>query len=296
MSIQYENKAKKIWITNGNHLGCNAHLHKEIEIVYMVSGESIAYSDTEKYVIHEGELFFSFPNKIHYYKSVSQEDYIILIFSPDFFPDFSNILKKQAPISPILTKEVLPESIGGIMKYILESSRSERTFREEMVKGYINVLLAEVIPLFEYEDVQDTNTDMLSAMLGYCMQHYTDNFTLDEIATSLHASKYYISRLFSQKIKMSFNDYINMLRINDAKERLEKTDDSITQIGIAVGYNTIRSFNRAFLAQTGVQPREYRAMFNKPKDSSEKDMTERIELKDDKPKYENIYSPDECSF
>ena len=95
------------------------------------------------------------------------------------------------------------------------------------------------------------------------MQNYTDAISLDKMAAELHASKYYISRLFGEKIKISFNDYINMLRINDAKERLQKTDDSITEIGIAVGYNTIRSFNRAFLAQTGMQPREYRHAYRK---------------------------------
>ena len=39
--------------------------------------------------------------------------------------------------------------------------------------------------------------------------------------------------------------------------------DSVTEIGTKVGYNTIRSFNRAFLTQTGMQPREFRNKFGK---------------------------------
>ena len=100
-------------------------------------------------------------------------------------------------------------------------------------------------------------------MLSYCFENYKENISLDEMAKQLHVSKYYISRLFSDKIKISLNNYINMLRVNDAKERLVKTADSVTEIGIQVGYNTIRSFNRAFLAQTGIQPREYRNRYGK---------------------------------
>ena len=131
-------------------------------------------------------------------------------------------------------------------------------FKNEKIKGFFYILLSEIIPCFQFMEKKDDNLDMVSSVLSYCAENYKYNISLDEMAKKLHVSKYYISRLFSDKIKISLSNYINMLRVNDAKERLIKTADSVTEIGSKVGYNTIRSFNRAFLAHTGVQPREFR--------------------------------------
>ena len=263
MSIQYENKTKPIHMMRREYLGCGAHLHKEIEVVYLLKGKTKAYADSVEYLLKEGDLFFAFPNKVHYYETFSQEESFLLIFSPEIFLEFKNILIKNVPVCPVLKKEQLPSSVKTVLSKAYKKLKSDEEYHDEICKGYLTVFLGEVLPHFCYEPVQSSNTDMLSAMLAYCMQNYTDTITLDKMAAELHASKYYISRLFGEKIKIGFNEYINMLRINDAKERLLKTDDSITDIGIAVGYNNIRSFNRAFLSQTGMQPREYRNVYSR---------------------------------
>ncbi|MBO7311046.1 MAG: helix-turn-helix transcriptional regulator, partial [Clostridia bacterium] len=74
----------------------------------------------------------------------------------------------------------------------------------------------------------------------------------------LHISKYYVSHIMSNKLKMGFNDYINSIRVSNACKYLRKTDKSITEISGIVGFNTMRTFNRAFLKQTGMTPSEYR--------------------------------------
>ena len=62
----------------------------------------------------------------------------------------------------------------------------------------------------------------------------------------------------SNKLKMGFNDYVNSLRISNACKQLIKSDASITEISENVGFNTLRTFNRAFMKQTGMTPSEYR--------------------------------------
>ena len=62
----------------------------------------------------------------------------------------------------------------------------------------------------------------------------------------------------SSKLKMGFNDYINSLRISNACKQLLKTDASVTEISESVGFNTLRTFNRAFMKQMGMTPSEYR--------------------------------------
>ncbi len=259
--IFYENKSSVCTIDKRTALGFAPHLHKEIEVVYMIEGQTKAYLDSKEYILDAGDLFISFPNKVHYYNTYTTEKSFLLIFSPSGFPDFLNCLLKNDPVCPVIKKEKMPQGISKLLEAAYESFTGSSQYKIEKCKGYFNIFLAEILPCLELNAVHSSNADMLSSILTYCIENYRDSITLDAMANELHASKYYISRLFSEKIKIGFNDYINMLRINDAKELLTKTNDSITQIGINVGYNTIRSFNRAFLSQTGMQPREFRNLY-----------------------------------
>lgn len=280
MGIWYENRTEFCAIRKSNHLGFTAHIHKEVEIVYMLKGKSRAYLDTKEYLLEEGDLFFSFPNKVHYYDTFTDEESYLLMFSPNVISDFTSFLLKNNPVNPVIKNDLMPKKIKDILDEAYKANQSNEKFKYEKVKGYVNIFLAEIIPLLNFKESTNNHTEMLSSILSYCVENYKDNINLDEMAKDLHASKYYISRLFSEKIKIGFNDYVNMLRINDAKEHLVKTNDSVTEIGINVGYNTIRSFNRAFLSQTGMQPREYRNIYRNNKDKEIKEVTVPIEKKE----------------
>ncbi|MBR6765080.1 MAG: helix-turn-helix transcriptional regulator [Clostridia bacterium] len=61
----------------------------------------------------------------------------------------------------------------------------------------------------------------------------------------------------------TLKSYVNGLRLNEAKRLLKTTDKNVTDIAIEAGFNTIRSFNRAFFAEMGETPTEYRKNKNK---------------------------------
>lgn len=263
MNIKYERPRDSYRIVKSNMLQYEAHLHRDIEMIYVVSGQTKAYLDSVEYVLNQGDIFVAFPNKVHYYQSFAEEHSYIFIFALDYLEDFKSLFLKYHPINPVVRRDDLPNEFSEYIKNIIECYEGNKPFKEEKIKGYFNILFADIIPSFNFVEKKEDNVDMISSILSYCSENYKENINLDEMAKELHVSKYYISRLFSDKIKISLNNYINMLRVNDAKERLIKTSDSVTEIGIKVGYNTIRSFNRAFLNQTGMQPREFRNKYGK---------------------------------
>jgi YesN/AraC family two-component response regulator len=81
---------------------------------------------------------------------------------------------------------------------------------------------------------------------------------LQTIADELHISRYYISHLFGQRLHIGFSDYINSLRVRSAAEMLKSGNKTITEIAYAVGYNSVRTFDRCFLKVRGMTPKEYR--------------------------------------
>ena len=82
--------------------------------------------------------------------------------------------------------------------------------------------------------------------------------SLAQLEEDLHISKHYISHLFGDKLNIGFNDYINSLRITYAARLLRETNDPIIDVSENSGFNSLRTFNRAFKKHIGVSPRDYR--------------------------------------
>ena len=72
MDVIYENKTNLIEFNCSSSLGETMHLHKEIEIVYAISGQSMAYADKNGYLLNPGDTFIAFPNQIHYYETIER--------------------------------------------------------------------------------------------------------------------------------------------------------------------------------------------------------------------------------
>ena len=57
---------------------------------------------------------------------------------------------------------------------------------------------------------------------------------------------------------MSFYEYVHKKRVYAAKEYLKMCDNSVEEIGRAVGYSNNNEFYRAFKLYVGMTPSEYR--------------------------------------
>lgn len=66
------------------------------------------------------------------------------------------------------------------------------------------------------------------------------------------------SRAFFRKTGMTFKDYVNRLRINQACTMLANSDRPITDVCFEVGFNNVSNFNRRFLKLMQMTPRHYR--------------------------------------
>lgn len=78
------------------------------------------------------------------------------------------------------------------------------------------------------------------------------------MAEKYNTSAQYISRLIKKEVGMTYQSYLNHLRITKAQELLVSTDLSITEIYEQVGYNSRNTFVKTFKSMTGVTPSDYR--------------------------------------
>ena len=91
--------------------------------------------------------------------------------------------------------------------------------------------------------------------------NYAETISLNAIIGISHLGKRTLIRRFKTATGDTPLDYLQKIRIENAKRMLESTADTFSEITWRVGYEDSSSFQKLFKSQTGMSPREYRAKF-----------------------------------
>lgn len=255
MQYQFENRKIPLYVNKIRRLSPFPHIHPHLELIYLTKGSCVTYIDGKSSLLEPGNFFFSFPNQIHFYHDQCPVEGYILIITPDFFTDLKEFFRNQTPLSPIIQLGTSPYEIEHRLEIIFQKSRSELSLDKIIANGHLLTLLAELLSNTTLIDAP-TDYDNVKKLLIYCSENYTEPLNLDIVSQQLHLSKYYISHMFSNKLHISFTDFINSLRIEHACTQLKK-GVNITEIAFSSGFSSVRTFNRAFLQQMNMTPREY---------------------------------------
>ncbi len=98
-----------------------------------------------------------------------------------------------------------------------------------------------------------------------CIQHistrYAEHLTLEEMAGIVSFSPDYLSRIFRQETGISFNQYLNHVRIAKAKELIRHSSLRFTDISQMTGFDDQSYFTKVFCRVEGISPREYARQF-----------------------------------
>lgn len=258
----YEKRDKDIYCENsGNRLHCAPHLHRELELVLYRAGKTLAYADSQRFDLHPGDLFLTFPNQIHSYETARKEDYSIAIIKPELIPELADELELSVPESAVLPGGADDPRINMLFDSIVEIYRQPKEdtpYRKEKLHAYLLALFAEILSHMRLVGFQQNDSSAMRSIINYCTRNYTSDLSLSVLSDKLGLNRYYISHLFSEKLGIRFNDYVNSLRISEACRILRNSDDSVTDICFHVGFGTLRTFNRAFIKHTGKTPSDYR--------------------------------------
>ena len=240
-------------------LACQSHLHYHIELAFLMEGETRAVVDSQEYIIRAGDVFVAFPNQIHRFESLKKENYVLLLVSPELIPELLGQFTEALPVCNVISGAAKDLELRKMIHQISDIYHGKEPFRETMLRGALLMFFCKLLQRMELKDTKTGDHHVLDSILNYCMLHFDKTLSLELLEKELHVSKYYISHIMNQKLKIGFNDYVNSLRVSAACKLLVKSDHSVTEISETVGFNTLRTFNRAFQKQIGMTPSEYRA-------------------------------------
>lgn len=123
---------------------------------------------------------------------------------------------------------------------------------------YLSILM---VYLAADSEVKPVTKALYVRMKEYLRMNYHHNVSLNELAAEFHYSTDYLSRLFKKNAKMSVSKYLHTLRLNEAKQLLLSTMDSVRSIGFRCGYANEKYFITTFTKLEGMTPTQYRNLF-----------------------------------
>ena len=260
MPIQYQHKLHSTyhaWHRSNNLPLMSQHLHRNVEIIYLKSGSATCTVDLVPYELNAGDILFVFSEQLHSYESaVGDPENYVLLFPPDI-PIFNELFATMLPVSPVL-RGAANEELDMLFKAARKANHEKNSeFAKGEVMGYIAIILNKILPQLPLQKKSDLVNKIEYALIRYCSENYTKPITLNEIAKEFGYTPEYFSRIFNEKYKTSFTNFINSLRVEEAKSLLKK-NDNITEVAFACGFSSIRNFNRVFKQKTEKTPYEYR--------------------------------------
>ena len=256
--IFYEHKGNDLMIARDHSLAYGAHLHSHLEMVCMIDGTAKAIIDSSEYVIEKDDIFLIFPNQIHTYERLGDEDYYIFIFPDTFCSEYYSLFTGRLPETPLIKGGFRSDAIRTAAQAIEKEASYAGNYTQYKIKGFLLVILSTLFETMTFTSIKNKDTDLIKKILLYCSENFKQNIDLNTVANELHVNPCYISSLLRKKLQIGFSDYVNMLRVSEACHLLSDPSAPITDIAYQAGFNSPRSFNRAFSKHMGTTPRSYR--------------------------------------
>lgn len=158
-------------------------------------------------------------------------------------------------------RHALEES--GIHPYRIDSLSNEIGLEIEQMKNISQMpaFFSQVIRRYcrlVQEHAYPNLKPLVNLAVTYIKEHLADNLTVKDTARALTVNANYLSTLFHKEMGMTFIDFVNKERTDQAAALLKHTNLQIQQIATTVGYNNTSYFAKQFVRFQGVSPSQYR--------------------------------------
>ena len=135
----------------------------------------------------------------------------------------------------------------------------------EEVDEYVFLILQRIFEKISVRKIGSSHR-VITQILDYINQNYSQDFGLNEMAEMVHMNHAYLSILFKDEVGISFVRYLTQIRMAHAKELLLK-GEHVQDVSVAVGYNNYRYFCNIFKKEEGVTPMQFKGGVRKTKEN-----------------------------
>ena len=110
---------------------------------------------------------------------------------------------------------------------------------------------------------KDHSDEAIKEAQVYIEKNYEEKLSIDKIAQMVHLNSRSFLRRFKKATANTPLEYIQRVKIEAAKKKLESTTETILEVMFGIGYNDEKAFRTTFRKYSGLSPKEYRNKYNR---------------------------------
>ncbi|MBE4949775.1 AraC family transcriptional regulator [Chryseobacterium culicis] len=252
------------------------HYHPEIELVYVEAVNGIRHVGKNISGFTDSDLLLIGSNVPHLnfdYGIQTECRQLVLQLRESFLQDIILPVPEFENIKTLLERSYLGLSFYGETKETvvqkLQIIKDKNAF--ESLVGLIEILQI----LADSSEVKELNKEdtrikwflndkiRMGTIYDYIHENYDRKPNVNEVARIVSLSTPAFCRYFKKQTNMTFTDFVNNYRINQAKIFLLK-DQSVTEVCFQVGFESLSYFNKLFKQHTGETPSEFKKKHFRP--------------------------------
>lgn len=249
----------------GQNYNFSGEKHTYWELTYVDTGEISVTVDDVEYDLKSQNLMIFLPNQFHKQRIKEKKScsYLTIMFEMDINEIEFEIIKNRV------------FKCSSDMYLLINSFIKNTTLLEEhnyphsgdLMISYLQIILNL---LFQYDQknnhVIESNinpvqtkfeSELADEIRNYIIKQLSTMITVEDLCTHFSVSRSTLQTLFLKYFNESPMQYINKLKMKEAKRMLSEEKVSITEVSINMGYSSIHYFSRKFKNEFGISPSEF---------------------------------------
>lgn len=264
----------------GTHVARNPHIHKEAwEFLFCIDNVMHVMDGETSVTLKKGEAYFVRPGTVHDVL-VNSDDSRIFVVS--FTCSGGNLLEPlEGRIISMRSEEQLiceqmrleleeafVKNPGNLHLYTFEPSETSPFGSEQLICCFMEQLIILLLrdlarqgsPVPKTSEIQNLIQDyFITRVNTYIASNFDKPLDVKTIAEQFHYSRTRFSTLYKKLTGKGVSEAVSEIRINCAKELLQRGDTSIGSIAEQCGFSSMQYFSHKFSGTVGMSPTEYAA-------------------------------------
>ena len=262
------------------------HTHDYVEIVFIRAGHATHHLHSRggngilSNSIIKGDVFTVLPGEIHSYSNSRMfrnynlcvgenfmeemaEDLQVLAYFDTFFSTKREMNINQLHLTPL--DFLAAENIIKRLVLLLHSDLGSKS-RKIAVKILLMELFLQVFDgaLKGWKQNPARISDNLFMSITKLEARPQDKVDFSKIAKEVGMSLSSFAHKFKETVGVPPSEYLNLLRLENAKKQLEETDMPLFDIAAGNGFGSDNYFIRMFKKRCGITPKRYRMLCSEP--------------------------------
>ena len=246
----------------------SVHFHNETELLCVLNGKCTVYMPDNTLFAAGGDVILIDHSVAHEIVSDGGADFVVIQFSRRTLQEYFPLIRTTYFNKADLTHDADQKDVKKLWGYIYDLAKSFFS-PSELSPLYITTALSGLIA-FLYEhcpyivysqsafDSKKKAEKRIERIIDRMNVEYQSKLLLNEIAASEGLTPTHLSHIFHERMGVTFRDYLNELRFENALRLLKDESMNIYEIAINSGFSDVKYMTEMFKSRFDQTPAEYR--------------------------------------